>query len=83
MCPSPRFNNYQVMANPISSISAPTSASDYSETNPRHHIISTVNMSECISKYKDSKKKHNTIITSKKINNNSIISNIQSVFIFL
>ena len=39
MCPSPSFNNYQLMANPISSIFLPTSALDYPETNPRHHII--------------------------------------------
>lgn len=38
MCPSPSFNNYQLMANPISSIFPPTSALDYSETSPRHHI---------------------------------------------
>ena len=39
MCPSPSFNNYKLMAIPISSISLQTSVSDYSETNPRHHII--------------------------------------------
>ena len=44
MYASPNFHNYQLLANPISSIPSHTfSPLDYFEENARHHIISSVN----------------------------------------
>lgn len=74
------------MANPVSfTLSFTSSLLYYFETNSRHHIILAINISILISKIQQLsfQNKHNTIITSKTINDQSLkSSNIQSIFKF-
>lgn len=74
------------MANPVSfTFSFTSSLLYYFETNSRHHIILAIHISILISKIQQLsfRKKHNTIITPKTINNRSLkSSNTQSIFKF-